>query len=200
MQVRAVVLALVVVTFVVGCASVPPEPPGTYEFDPVIVINADFDVVWDVVVEFVAISGLPIDRMEKESGVVVTSWMDASRSVLRVTAPEDKSYCDCGRGREGAASHAKGKSTILVRAVAGGGTVLDVTFVYQQGISHRRIVENMRHSAVSGIELDEATLVEKYGIGDCSSTGYLEQLVHAYVRAKIEGGLVPRVPTFRSPK
>jgi len=159
------VLALLVVIVDAGCA---PTPPETYEFDPITVVNADYGAVWDAVVEFFVLSGLLVDVAEKESGLVVTSWMNASR--LR-SGPEDKTYCDCGSpGSNPGAVWTRGKFIILLKPAAVGGTELRVTCLYQQ----------------------------RGGFGRCSSTGYLEGLVHVYVHAKIKGEEAPQVPSLRS--
>ena len=165
MRIRPVVLALLVVILVAGCAPIPPE---TYEFDPLTVVNADYDAVWDAVVEFFVLSGLLVEVVEKESGLIVTSWMNASR--FR-SGPEDRTYCDCGspHGLDPDAVWTRGKFTILVKPAAGGETELRVTCLYQQ----------------------------KGGFGQCSSTGYLEGRVHAYVHAKVQGEEAPQVPSLR---
>ena len=74
-MVRSQILLAVVLTCSLGagCASA----PKTFNFNPVATIDAEYDDVWSAVVEYFAVSNLPIDTIEKDSGLIVTSWLDA---------------------------------------------------------------------------------------------------------------------------
>jgi len=164
--VRATVAVVASLLFLGGCATA----PKTYDFDPVAVIDADFDDVWSAVVEYFAISSLPIDTIEKDSGLIVTSWMDASGGY----GGADERFCDCGSGGLTTYYWTRGKFNVFVKESAAGGVDLRVTCTYQQ----RR-----------GVLDTNATV-------SCPSTGYLEMQLHDYIRAKVSGGVVPAVPTF----
>ena len=168
MRKLAVVLVVAVSAIMVaGCATA----PKSYHFDPVAVVEADFDAVWSAVVEYFAISSLPIDTIEKDSGLIVTSWMDASRGY---GGSENKTICDCGGAGMMITHWARGKFNVFVKEAGGGGVELRVTCTYQQ----RR------------------ELMESFSTVNCPSTGHLEKQVHDYVRAKVGDGAAPSVPTF----
>ena len=164
---RTVMSIGIIFVLVAGCAT----PPKTYEFDPVIVIDSDFDSVWSAVVEYFAIGSLPIDIIEKDSGIIVSSWMNASGSNI---GKEDKTYCDCGGSGLGIIHWSRGKFNVFVKPVADGGTELRVTCNYQQ----RR------------------ELMDVYKTVNCASTGYLEHQLHEYVSAKVQGVTPPGLPSF----
>lgn len=203
MQVRVVLCLLMVTLVVLGCASAPPEPPQTYEFDSATVVNAGFNAVWDAAIEFVAVAGLPIQTIDKDSGTIVSTWIDASRSALGRAAAGGAAYCDCGKNQPVVASTARGICTVSAKSIGDERTELDVRFVYRGGKTRGEIKRVVRAAHKGDVNFNEGAaekkLAEKWGTRDCSSTGYLEGLVQAYIRAKAEGGLVPRVPVFRSP-
>ncbi len=69
-----ITLVIVLVSVLgVGCASAPKK----FSFNPVATIDAGYDEVWAAVVEYFAVSNLPIDTIEKDLGLIVTSWLDA---------------------------------------------------------------------------------------------------------------------------
>ncbi len=163
----ATILAVAGLLAVGGCAT----PPANYDFDPVAVIDADFDAVWSAAVEYFAVSGLPIDTIEKDSGLIVSSWMDASEPN---SYNEDTRFCDCGGEGIATILWSRGKFNVFAKSATGGGTELRVTCTYQQ----RR------------------ELMEEFTTVNCASTGYLEKMVHDFVEATVEGSSVPRVPTL----
>lgn len=153
-----------------GCAG---SPPKVVAFDPVAKYEADFDQVWEPVVEFFAVGNLPIDTIEKDSGLIVTSWMDAGSGGIE--HKENEHFCDCGKpGFMGHKIWTRGKFSIHVKSAPQDGTELRVTCTFQQN------------------QLDGAKEV----VVNCASTGNLEKQIHGYVRAKIAGEQVPDVPTF----
>jgi len=150
-----------------GCATAPKH----YEFDPVCTFDCDFDTVWSAVVEYFAISSLPIATIEKDSGLIVTSWMNASKG----TGSENKIYCDCGGAGLNIPQWTRGKFNVFVKELQGGKVDLRITCVYQQ----------------------EREFMESYSTVDCASTGYLEKNIHDYVLAKVSGEGIPDVPSYR---
>ncbi len=140
-----------------GCASA----PKTFQFEPVAAIDANYDQVWGAVVEFFAISNLPITTIEKDSGLIVTTWLNAG-----ATFGENKDFCDCGGKGISDANWTRGKFSILVSRVTDSKTNLRVTCTYQQGRS---------------------VLGSASGVASCNSKGFLEAHVHDYVRSKLAG-------------
>lgn len=132
------------------------------------VVDAGYDVVWHAVVEFFVVSGLPMDVSDRESGLLVTSWMDVSDPFLD---PETELYCVCGTGGSlDIDSWTRGKFTVSVKRVSEGRSEVKVSSLYQQQIQ------------------GEA------GPMVCTSTGNLEVLFLAYVQARVGGEQLPRVP------
>ncbi len=164
---RTVLVCLLVVA-VAGCASAPP----TYEFNPVVNIEGTFDVVWASVVEYFAIGNLPIKTIEKDSGLIVSDWMDAGEPGL---GKEDKTFCNCGGAGLNTQHWTRGKFSVFVKKVESGKMDLRVTCTYQQ----RR------------------SFSDSYSTVNCNSTGALENQLHAYVEAKVYGTIAPQVPSFR---
>jgi len=57
--------------FIIGCATVPVRPT----IQDTQIINAPFDKVWEALVATLAEMGLPIESIEKESGIVTTDFV-----------------------------------------------------------------------------------------------------------------------------
>lgn len=159
-------LLIVSLLFFVYCATAPPK----YEFNPVATIDADFDAAWTAVVEYFAIGSLPVNTIEKDSGLIVTSWMDASINGMK----EDKTFCDCGGAGLAIPQWTRGRFNIFVKKLPAGGIDLRVTCTYQQ----RR------------------SFMDSYNTVNCESTGHLESAIHDYVRAKTLGLEMPEIPSF----
>lgn len=164
-------VAILVALLGTGCAA-----PKQFVFDPVATYDADYDAVWTAVIEYFATANLPIQTIEKDSGLIVTEWMDASEN--SISAKENKLYCDCGGAGLTVRRWTSGKFSIHVKRLPGGNADLRVTCTFQQG---REIMDTVT-------------------VTDCPSTGYLEKMIHDYVRVKVSGGQPPDVPTFPPPK
>ena len=151
---------------VLGCAA----PPPKYDFNPVATINGNYDDVWTAVVEYFAVGSLPIQTIEKASGLVVTGWMRAGESYVG----EDKTFCDCGK-KSALATYmwTRGKFNIFIKNLSDDTVDMRVTCTFQQ------------NRGTYG------------GIVDCNSTGYLEEQLHAYVQAKVSGQTPPQIPSFQ---
>ncbi len=148
-----------------SCATAPKQ----FQFDPIATMDAGYEDVWSSVVEYFAVGGLPIAALEKDSGIIATSWMDAAASM-----GENKTYCDCGGAGLTIPKWTRGKFNVLARRLDDGRTQLRVTAMYQQ---QREF-------------MDARTTV------NCNSTGYLEKSIHDYVRSKIGATVAPSIPTF----
>jgi hypothetical protein len=129
----------------------------------------DFDAAWAAIVEYFAITNLPIRTIEKASGLIVTEWLDAG------VGDEDGPYCDCGGSGLAVAHWTRGKFSVFLKDDGVGAVDLRVTCTYQQ----------------------YRTFGDVDGMVDCNSTGYLETQLHSYVIANVEGSDVPEVPTFK---
>jgi hypothetical protein len=160
-------VGLATIAFVAGgCATAPKQ----FTFDPTRTIDAPFDVVWSAVVEYFAVSSLPIDTVEKAPGLIVTSWMDASG----IGGAEDKKLCDCGGAGIAIQNWTRGKFNVFVKAVGVSQTQIRITCTYQQS----------------------RDLMGTVGIVNCSSTGFVEQSIQEYIVAKVHNTPPPAVPRF----
>ena len=71
-----------IVILLTSCATAPPPAVTTHrqlEYD------ASFEEAWDAVIEAFAEHNIPIDNMEKDSGIITTDWF-----------PSSKDEMDCG--------------------------------------------------------------------------------------------------------
>ena len=159
-------VTLLILLFVSGCATAPKK----YDFNPVCSLEGSYDEVWNALVEYFAIANLPINTIEKDSGLIVTSWMDASSGA----GSEDKTICDCGGSGIAIPQWSRGKFSVFVKVTPSGTVDLRVTCTYQQG---RKFMDAF------------ATVV-------CESTGHLENNIHEYVRARATGLESPDIPIF----
>ena len=84
MKIKILVLATICFLFA-SCASTPPPRIIENSF----AIEGNYDSVWSAVIETFAELQIPIDNMEKDSGLITTDWID-------FTGQTNEDYCDCG--------------------------------------------------------------------------------------------------------
>jgi hypothetical protein len=170
---RILGISLLIIAALTGCVPVGVyTEPATYDFNPTISLQGDYDEAWSAVVEYFAIASLPIQTIEKASGIIVSSWLDA-------TSPEDP-FCDCGTG-EGVFIEGwrRGKFNVFLKETTPGNVELRVTCTYQQ---QRTIyVPSGNHEQIA----------------PCNSTGNLETALQEYVAAKLQNTPTPEIPVFR---
>ena len=157
---------LVVMVFSFGCATA----PKNYNFNPVCSFDCEFDEVWAGIIEYFAITNMPIQTIEKDSGIIVTSWMNASTG----TGSEDKTICDCGGSGLSIPRWTRGKFNVFCTKNNSNGVDIRVTCNFQQ----------------------ERELLDSRITVDCVSTGYLENNIHEYIMSKISNRPQPEIPTF----
>ncbi len=158
-----------------GCAVAPMK---TYDFNPVARVDADFEAVWAAATEYFVVAEIPIEMIEKDSGLIVGAWMNAADETGQ---QEDKTMCDCGPMYANQVSRwTRGKVTALVQKVGEGSCDLRVTCTYEQ---HRTPGEGDRREVVK-----------------CNSTGSVEKAVQDYVLAKIRGAAPASVRAFKPAK
>lgn len=75
----------VLLLFIIGCA----KPPAPRTIENSFTVNSDYDSAWSALVETFAELQLPIDNMEKDSGLITTDWIE-------FTGQTNEGYCDCG--------------------------------------------------------------------------------------------------------
>jgi len=164
-------LPLFLLLVCLGCATAPPK----FEFNPVATIKGDYDKTWAAIVEYFAVGNLPIKTIEKDSGLIVSDWMDASDGTgMR----EDKTICDCGGAGLTIQKWTRGKFSVFAKKIDDSSCDMRVTCTYQQ----------------------YRTFSDAGNTVNCNSNGNLEKMLHDYVRAKVEGTALPEVPNFRPGK
>ena len=151
-----------------GCATAPLK----FDFNPVATIPGDFDVVWSAIIEYFAISNVPITTIEKDSGIIVSDWMDASAQRSRA---EDETFCSCGRAGVATIWWTRVRFSVFAKRTDAASVDVRVTCLYQQ---HRQFAD-------------------LYATGNCNSTGYLERQLHEYVMAKVQGSPAPEVQVLQ---
>lgn len=151
-----------------GCATAPPK----FDFNPVASFSGDYDAAWSAVVEYFAVGNLPIQTIERDSGIIVSNWMDASDAI---GFKEDKTFCDCGGAGISTPEWTRGKFNVFLKRTGEGALDLRVTCTYEQRRSFG----------------GEGAIVR------CNSTGHLEASLHNYVMAELGQGISPEIPSFR---
>ncbi len=158
-----------------GCAVAPMK---TYDFNPVARVEADFETVWAAATEYFVVAEIPIDMMQKDSGLIAGGWMNTADEKGE---REDKTICDCGPMYADQVSRwTRGKVTVLVQKAGDGSCDLRVTCSYEQ---HRTPSQADRREIVK-----------------CNSTGYVEKAVQDYVLAKVQGAAPASVRAFKPGK
>lgn len=103
------------------------EPQGTTQ----VLAGATFDRAWRATIESFEELRLPIDNLDRQSGVVTTDW-------ILIRSPRD--YMDC---EGGARRNAEGRFNIFVREVADGVRVtVNVTFRAEDDTGRRVVCES----------------------------------------------------------
>jgi hypothetical protein len=135
-----------------GCATAPKPRTIVNAFD----YQNDYDAVWSATVETFAELNLPIDNMEKDSGLITTDWID-------FTGSGNEAYCDCGGLGLAIENSRQGKFNVFVKQ-AGTGSSVKVNCMYQQ----------------------TASLGDTRANRNCLSTGGLEARIAESIREKLK--------------
>ena len=143
--------ALLLFILLAGCATA----PKPHVFDPVARFTTDFDHAWSATIETFAEMNLPIQNMEKASGLVTTDW-------ISFAGDANSGYADCGGTGLAIERDRQGKFNVYVKTVEGSVDVR-VTTTYRQ----------MR------------SLGSSSGWVNCQSTGQLEERIHGMIQQKI---------------
>jgi len=131
---------------------------------PRIIVNAfpiggSFDSVWQAVIETFAESMLPIENMEKDSGLITTGW-------ISFPGQTNEGDCDCGKLGMYVEQSREGKFNVFVKRIDADNQEVKITCSYQQ-------------KYYLAIDEDRQTLTRK-----CLSTGNLEAKLFGLIRSK----------------
>lgn len=122
MRKSSAILCLMFV-FVGGCATAPAQRTVVNSFS----YTTSIDKVWSATVETFAELNLPIDNMEKDSGLITTDW-------INLTGTGNKEYCDCGGLGLAIEEARRGKFNVFVKQV-GSEVAVRVNCQFQQTAS-----------------------------------------------------------------
>jgi len=107
--------------FFVGCASGPALRTVVNSFT----INGDYDSIWSAVIETFAELQIPIDNMEKDSGLITTDWID-------FTGQTNEDYCDCGKLGINIEESRTGKFNAFLKKTSGNSCELTMNCMFEQ--------------------------------------------------------------------
>ena len=152
MKTKIFIMAAICFLFA-SCASAPPPRMIVNSFT----INGDYDSVWSAVIETFAELQIPIDNMEKDSGLITTDWID-------FTGQTNEGYCDCGKLGINIEQSRTGKFNAFLKKIAEDSCEMTVNCMFEQMFS-----------------FGEDTYKRK-----CVSTGNLEREIYDRVTAKLQ--------------
>jgi hypothetical protein len=138
-----------------GCMAKAPQARTIVNTFP---IQGSFDPLWQAVIETFADLNLPIDNMEKDSGLITTDWID-------FTGQTNEGYCDCGKLGVDREENREGKFNVFVKRIDAISCEVKVNCVYQQ----------KHYSPLDG----------KSYTRQCISTGILEAGIFDLIRSKV---------------
>lgn len=157
-----------------GCVSRPTYyAPGPQTARPAVMIGAPFDRTWEAVIDLFARSMVPIETLERASGLIV-----ATRAVVPTTTPAQRDaaleLANCG--------------------VIRGGVRLD-DVVYYPTSARYNVVVRARGDSSSSLQVTAAFVgrIEDSGrtmypsLVECSSRGTFEAMVEETIKARAEG-------------
>ena len=144
---------LVAIFLLTACAT-PPKPRQIISAFP---IEHPYDLVWQAVVETFAELQLPIMNMEKDSGLIVTDWID-------FTGQNNSGYCDCGGLGINIEVNRTGKFNVFVKKVTNDSCEVKINTMYQQTLKFGDVISQRK----------------------CLSTGKLEEEFYKLVKDKLK--------------
>ena len=159
MRIKILVLGLACL-MICSCATAP-APRQIVKAFP---IGAPFDEVWQAVIESFADLQLPIQNMEKDSGLITTDWIDFP------LGKAGKEFCDCGGLGMNIETRRVGRFNVFVKRVSVNSCEIQVNCTYSQ-----------TYEPVS-LTGDSVPSYKR----SCVSTGKLEANMFELVKSKLE--------------
>ncbi|MHA1331777.1 MAG: hypothetical protein ACTSR2_11940 [Candidatus Hodarchaeales archaeon] len=151
MKLKVLLLGLLCIFFL-GCATAPPPR----QIQNIFTVEADFDKVWTALIDTFADLQVPIENMEKDSGLIITDWID-------ITGQTNEDYCDCGGLGIFSEVARLGKFNVFVKKLTENSCELRVNCQFQQTI-----------------EFGEERSARR-----CVSTGNLEAEIYRIIDSKV---------------
>ncbi len=141
--------------FLSFCATAPVPRQITNSFS----IDKSFDLVWQATIESFAMLQLPIQNMEKDSGLITTDW-------ISFMGQKNTDYCDCGGLGMSIERSRAGRFNVFVKKISENSCEVKVNCIYEQTY--------------------EETLIDTIYKRKCVSTGKLETDMFELIKSKIE--------------
>lgn len=157
MKTKIFIMGLICLFFI-SCATAPAPRMIVDTF----LIEKHFDLVWQAVIESFAELQLPIQNMEKASGLITTDWID-------FTGQKNTDYCDCGGLGANLEFSRTGKFNVFVKKISENSYEIKVNCMYQQ--THQFPPGKKRQSKVRR---------------KCVSTGKLESDMFNLIKSKLD--------------
>jgi hypothetical protein len=151
MKTKIIALFVISLSFM-SCATAPPPRQITNAFQ----IENSHDAVWQALIETFAELNLPIQNMEKDSGLIVTDWID-------FTGQTNEDYADCG----------------------GLGINIEVNRVGKFNVFVKKITENTCEIKVNTMYEQTMKFGDSLYKRKCNSTGKLEAEIFNLIKTKI---------------
>lgn len=150
MKIKILILGSVCL-FIISCATAPPPREIVSSFP----IEKPYDSAWIAVVETFADLQLPIQNMEKDSGLITTDWID-------FTGQTNEEYCDCGGLGINKEVERKGRFNVFVKKVNEDSCEIKVNCMFEQVIRFGEYAPSRRKCVSTGnLEAEMFRLIEE---------------------------------------
>lgn len=157
MRVKKFLFLLVICFYLFGCGSLPEPRIITNIFT----IEADFDSIWTAIIETFSDLQLPIQNIEKASGLITTDWID-------FTGETGKTYADYGKlALLETASTLEGKFNVFVKEM-----IKENSYEIRVNCTFEQNTQNFEGDFIRRIR--------------CVSTGELEAEIYELILSKID--------------
>lgn len=148
---KAKILAMVLVCiFLISCATAPPPRKIISSFP----IEKPFDEVWSALIETFADLQLPIQNMEKASGLITTDWID-------FTGQTNEDYCDCGGLGLNIEVNRLGKFNVFVKKTTDNSCEVKVNCMFEQTIKFGDVVSKRKCVSTGNLEAEIFRLIKE---------------------------------------
>jgi len=126
---KPIFMAISLSFLLMACAS---TPPVKHSFEPSKVYHADYDKVWESIIEAFAQNNVPIRTLDKNSGLVVSEDQYVPFTTRYGTKIVDTEYCDCGGGGSlQSYSELSGKFNVFVKSLSASETEVQVNAFFK---------------------------------------------------------------------
>lgn len=138
-------ILMLLVIFFIGCAVAPKPRVIENSF----MVESNYDYAWTAVIETFSDLQLPIQNMEKDSGLISTDW-------IAFTKEQGKEYCDCGKVEFGLLGRDRvGKFNVFVKKISENSCEMRVNCMFEQSVTKLDGTFYQRRSCISTGNLEK---------------------------------------------